>query len=774
MTLPTYFHFGENSRHALIYGVNQVSDAVKVTLGPKGRHVCIEQKSGSPIVTKDGVTVARAIAENGTSESGAQLVNQVAETTSHAAGDGTTTAIILAQALLSEGLMMVAAGVNPMLLKGGMERAVDKVAGEIRKLARPVETESIAQVGTISANGDIRIGRLIADAVEKVGRDVVITVESSDTSETFLTIVEGLQFESGYLSPYFITDAESLKAELKDCFVLIYPEKISALAQLLPLLEQIAKQGQPLLIIAEDLDGEALATLVVNNLRGTIKVCAVKPPGFGDQRKYLLEDIAILTGGRVFTGELGIKLESIQLSDLGKVKKAVVAKDKTVLTEGAGTIDAREARVRQLRAQIERMSSDYDREKLQERVAKLTGGIAVIKVGGTTESEMKERRDRVEDAVRAAQAAIDGGIIPGGGVAFIRARQALSTMRYDDADENAGLEVVRRALDAPLWHIADNAGHNGSIVVDNVMRTLHPNFGFNAASETYGDMLQMGVVDPAKVALSALYNAASISGMMISTELLVSETVRDSRLPSYKQSHYASRRPAAQTRVSGQTSMQTRQMDYVSMDGSASDSSLTWSNNSLAFTDKLTSRPVESEQFGLLDAREPESKRGVAAPGFFFELEGEGAFGDAVEYSADVDLVFDYDVVDANALIQVYGKNLPGPQHDVDLGIAIIPKGFTFRDDAKVWYRIAEVRRGQMKRTAFYLRAAGGPVEEAGFYITFDVRGNILYQFNVPVRLVSDIKQEANRQKDPGIQRVLDLDLDQLIAEKEQLELRVG
>jgi chaperonin GroEL len=516
--------YGEESRRNLLAGVNRLADAVKVTLGPKGRNVVIEKKFGSPTITKDGVTVAKEIElEDKLENTGAQMVREVASKTSDVAGDGTTTATVLAQAIFREGVKTVAAGASPMSLKRGIEKAVEKAVAEIRRLSKPVKEEAVAQVGTISANGDATIGQLIADAMKNVGKDGVITVEESKTLETTLDIVEGMQFDRGYLSPYFVTDPERMEAALEDCMILIHEKKISSMKDLLPLLEQVARQGKPLLIIAEDVEGEALATLVVNKLRGTLQVCAVKAPGFGDRRKAMLGDIAILTGGKAVTEDLGIKLENIQLGDLGKAKKIVVDKDNTTIVEGAGKSAEIEGRVRQLRAQIEETTSDYDREKLQERLAKLVGGVAVIKVGAATETELKEKKARVEDAMHATKAAVEEGIVPGGGVAFIRAQKALIGFETDNDDENIGVGIVRRALEEPLRQIVQNAGFEGAVVVEKVKADKNNNFGFNAESEEYGDMLKMGVVDPTKVTRSALQNAASIAGLLLTTEAIVSE-----------------------------------------------------------------------------------------------------------------------------------------------------------------------------------------------------------------------------------------------------------
>jgi chaperonin GroEL len=520
--------YHEDARHALLRGVNQLADAVRVTLGPKGRNVVIDKKFGSPTITKDGVTVAKEIDLKDPLENlGARMVREVASKTSDVAGDGTTTATVLAQAIIREGSKNVAAGANPMGIKRGIEKAVEAMVEELKSLSRPVSGDAIAQVGTISANSDTTIGKIIAEAMEKVGKDGVITVEEAKTMETSLEVVEGMQFDRGYLSPYFVTDPERMEAVLENPLILIHEKKISNLKDLLPLLERVAQAGQPLLIIAEDVEGEALATLVVNKLRGTLKVAAVKAPGYGDRRKAMLEDIAILTGGRAITEDLGIKLENIRLEDLGKAKKVTIDKDNTTIVEGAGTKKAIEGRVKQIRTQIEETTSDYDREKLQERLAKLVGGVAVIKVGAATETEMKEKKARVEDAMHATKAAVEEGIVPGGGVALIRAATALDKLLKDnkdlDQDERLGVEIIRRASEEPLRWIAQNAGFEGSIVAEKVKESKDKNYGFNAQTETYEDLVKAGVIDPTKVVRTALQNAASIASLLLTTEALVSE-----------------------------------------------------------------------------------------------------------------------------------------------------------------------------------------------------------------------------------------------------------
>jgi len=525
--------YGEESRRSVLAGVSRLADAVKVTLGPKGRNVVIEKKFGSPTITKDGVTVAKEIElEDKLENTGAQMVREVASKTSDVAGDGTTTATVLAQSIFKEGVKTVAAGAGPMALKRGIDKAVDKVVEEIQKLSKPIKGEAIAQVGTISANGDATIGKLIAEAMEKVGKDGVITVEESRTLETSLEVVEGMQFDRGYLSPYFVTDPERMECVLEDAMILIHEKKISSMKDLLPLLEQVARQGKPLVVIAEDVEGEALATLVVNKLRGTLQVCAVKAPGFGDRRKAMLQDIATLTGGKAITEDLGIKIESIQLQDLGRAKKIVVDKDNTTIVEGAGKRADIEGRVKQIRAQIEETTSDYDREKLQERLAKLVGGVAVIRVGAATETELKEKKARVEDAMHATKAAVEEGIVPGGGVAFIRAQKALEGYQLENDDENIGIGIVKRALEEPLRQIAQNAGYEGAVVVDKVRQDKNSNYGFNAETEEYGDMLKMGVVDPTKVTRSALQNASSIAGLLLTTEAVVSEIPEKEKAPA--------------------------------------------------------------------------------------------------------------------------------------------------------------------------------------------------------------------------------------------------
>jgi chaperonin GroEL len=515
--------YGEDSRHAILRGVNGLADAVKVTLGPKGRNVVIDKKFGSPTITKDGVTVAKEIDLKDPIENmGAQMVREVASKTSDIAGDGTTTATVLAQAIFREGLKMVTAGANPMELKRGIEKAVEVVTEQLKKLSKPVSGEMIAQVGTISANSDENIGKIIAEAMEKVGKDGVITVEEAKSMETSLEVVEGMQFDRGYLSAYFVTDPERMEVVLENPVILIHEKKISSMKDLLPLLEQVARGGRPLVIIAEDVDGEALATLVVNKLRGTLQVAAVKAPGFGDRRKAMLEDIAILSGGRAITEDLGIKLENIKMEDLGKAKKVTIDKDNTTIVEGAGSQSAIEGRVKQIRTQIEDTTSDYDREKLQERLAKLVGGVAVIKVGAATETEMKEKKARVEDAMHATKAAVEEGIVAGGGVALLSSSKALESLKVD-GDQKVGVDIVRRAIEAPLRWIAQNAGQEGSIVVQRVKEKGDASYGYNAATDKYEDLVKSGVIDPTKVVRSALQNAASIASLLLTTEAMVSE-----------------------------------------------------------------------------------------------------------------------------------------------------------------------------------------------------------------------------------------------------------
>jgi chaperonin GroEL len=515
--------YSENSRQAILRGVNQLADAVKVTLGPKGRNVVLEKKFGGPTITKDGVTVAKEIELKDPLENmGAQMVREVASKTSDIAGDGTTTATILAQAIFREGVKSVAAGANPMALKRGIERAVEIVVEEIKKASKPVSGEMIAQVGSISANGDATIGNTIAEAMQKVGKDGVITVEESKTMTTELQTVDGMQFDRGYLSPYFITDPDRMEVVLEDPYILIHEKKISNMKDLLPVLEQIARSGKPLLVIAEEVEGEALATLVVNKLRGTLNACAVKAPGFGDRRKAMLEDISILTGGKAIMEETGIKLEGVRLDDLGRAKRVTVDKDNTTLVDGAGSQKAIEGRIKQLRAQIEETTSDYDREKLQERLAKLAGGVAVIKVGAATETEMKEKKARVEDALHATRAAVEEGIVPGGGVALLRARHALDNLKAE-GDEQIGVEIIKRACEEPVRQIVGNSGYEGAIVIEKVKTNSDANYGFNAATSQYEDLVKAGVIDPAKVTRSALQNASSIAALMLTTEALIAE-----------------------------------------------------------------------------------------------------------------------------------------------------------------------------------------------------------------------------------------------------------
>jgi len=519
--------YSDNSRQAILRGVNQLSDAVKVTLGPRGRNVVLEKKYGGPTITKDGVTVAKEIELKDPLENmGAQMVREVASKTSDIAGDGTTTATILAQAIYREGIKAVTAGANPMAIKRGIDKAVEVAVEEVKKLSKPVSGDMIAQVGSISANSDTTIGNIIAEAMKKVGKDGVITVEESKTMVTELQTVDGMQFDRGYLSPYFVSDAQRMECVFEDPYILIHDKKISNMKDLLPILEQIARAGKPLLVIAEEVEGEALATLVVNKLRGTLSACAVKSPGFGDRRKAMLEDISLLTGGKAIMEETGIKLEGIKLEDLGRAKRVTVDKDTTTIVDGGGSQKDIEGRIKQLRAQIEETTSDYDREKLQERLAKLAGGVAIIKVGAATETEMKEKKARVEDALHATRAAVEEGIVPGGGVALLRASVALQALKAD-GDEQFGVTIVRRACEEPVRQIVLNCGTEGAVVVEKIKTNKDPNFGFNASTERYEDLVKAGVIDPTKVTRTALQNAASIASLMLTTEAMICEVAEE-------------------------------------------------------------------------------------------------------------------------------------------------------------------------------------------------------------------------------------------------------
>jgi chaperonin GroEL len=519
--------YSDHSRQAILRGVNQLAEAVKVTLGPRGRNVVLEKKFGGPSITKDGVTVAKEIELKDPLENmGAQIVREVASKTSDVAGDGTTTATILAQAIFREGVKAVTAGANPMAVKRGIDKAVEVAVEEIKKLSRPVSGDMIAQVGRISANSDSTIGDVIAEAMKKVGKDGVITVEEAKTMTTELETVDGMQFDRGYLSPYFVTDPDRMEAVLEDPYILIHEKKIGSMKDILPVLEQIARVGKPLLLISEEVEGEALATLVVNKIRGTLNVCAVKAPGFGDRRKAMLEDISILTGGKAIMEETGIRLESVKLEDLGSARRVTVNKDNTTIIDGKGDQKAVEGRIKQLRNQVEETTSDYDREKLQERLAKLAGGVAIIKVGAATETEMKEKKARVEDALHATRAAVEEGIVPGGGIALLRAAIAVGNMKLE-GDEQFGVTIVRRACEEPIRQIVDNGGAEGAVVVDKIRNQNEPNFGYNASTDEYEDLVKAGVIDPAKVTRSALQNAASIASLMLTTEAMICSVVDD-------------------------------------------------------------------------------------------------------------------------------------------------------------------------------------------------------------------------------------------------------
>jgi len=526
--------YSEQARASILKGVNQLADAVKATLGPKGRNAILDKKFGAPTITKDGVTVAKEVElKNPYENMGAQLVREVASKTSDTAGDGTTTATVLAQAIYREGAKNITAGGNPMEIKRGIDRAVEAVVVELKKLSKPCQAKTeISQVGTISANNDKTIGDLIAEAMEKVGKDGVITVEEAKSMTTSLDVVEGMQFDRGYISPYFVTNAERMEASVEEPLILINEKKVSSMKDLLPLLEQVAKMGRPLVIIAEEVEGEALATLVVNKLRGTLNVAAVKAPGFGDRRKAMLEDIAILTGGQVISEDLGLKLENVKLTDLGRAKRVTIDKDNTTIVEGQGDSKKIEARVKQIKAQIQETTSDYDREKLQERLAKIVGGVAVINVGAATETEMKEKKARVEDALHATKAAVEEGIVPGGGVALLRCVQALDNLKGVPAEQQVGVNIVKRALEEPIRQIVQNAGMEGSVVVDKVRQEKSPGHGFNAANEEYVDMLKAGIIDPTKVTRCALQNAASVAGLMLTTEVMITDLPEEKKEPA--------------------------------------------------------------------------------------------------------------------------------------------------------------------------------------------------------------------------------------------------
>ncbi|MFZ0063188.1 MAG: chaperonin GroEL [Pyrinomonadaceae bacterium] len=759
---------GEDSRSALLRGIDQLADAVKVTLGPKGRNVVLAKKFGSPTITKDGVTVAKEIELKDPLENmGAQMVREVASKTSDVAGDGTTTATVLTQLIFREGMKAVSAGANPMAIKRGIDRAVARSVEEIDRLSKPIKGDAIIHIGTISANGDLRIGELIAEAIRKVGKDGVISIEESKTMETALQVVEGMQFDRGYLSPYFITDPERMEADLENPLILIYEKKISAAAELLPLLEAVSQAGKPLLIISEDVDGEALAMLVVNKLRGTLKVAAVKAPAFGDRRAAMLEDIATLTGGTVIREDIGKRLENVTLDDLGRAKKITIDKDNTTIIEGAGTRTSINDRVRGLRVQIEDTTSDYDREKLQERLAKLVGGVAVIKVGAATETELKEKKARVEDAMHATRAAIEEGIVPGGGVALLRAQRGLNELELEDEDEVIGVEIIGRALEEPMWQIAQNAGHEGAVVIRRVLARSDPNFGFNAATEKFENLVSAGIIDPAKVTRTALQNAASIAGMMLTTEALVSDFSETKSEPPgvSAASHQANRLRQTSRSRSGYRYERKRWQSAIKPDeyvfrmidkgetkfriedgvvgtefedidrgqsseppsgpysGDESSEADSGSEPQTAASAEVASDPPagggggdapgepegpELEETQPVDPDMEVHEAAFTPPSvFYFALEGDRVKSDVVEYAADVDLVFDYGALTAKALGTVKGGSLDEARASgTEFGISVIPQGLSFRKADERWYKVARFEQGRLLEQIRFLLTA--------------------------------------------------------------------
>jgi chaperonin GroEL len=720
--MPKEIIWGRESRAAFLRGIDQLADAVKITLGPKGRNV-IDKKFGSPTITKDGVTVASEIKVNDAFENmGAQMVREVGSRTSNEAGGGTTTATVLAQVIFREGLQAIAAGANPMAVKRGIEKAVERSCEEISRLSTPMIDDDIIHIGTISANGDSSIGEFIAEAMSKVGKDGVISVEESHTIETTLEIVDGMQFDRGYLSPYFITDQERLETILENPLILIYEKKLSATRELHALLEQVSRAGKPILIIAEDLEMDALGTLVVNKLRGTVNVAAVKAPGFGDGRAAMLEDIASVTGGTVIREGIGLKLEDLKLDDLGQAKKVVIDKDNTTIVEGAGGQVRINERMKALRTQMEQTASDYDREKLERRLSKLARGVAVIRVGATTETKLKEKKARVEDAMHATRAAIEEGTVPGGGVALLRAQQGLYNLTLEDNDEVVGVEIVGRALEEPIWQIAQNAGLDGAVVVQRVLTQKNPNFGFNAATEKFEDLVKAGIIDPAKVTRTALQNAASIAGLMLTTEALVPEGVEDEPdIPS----------PS----TGGQ--------------GTSEDPEISHSHSGFRYTGGIKTRiddPVEK------------APNGGPKPVFYFLLEGERVEGDVVEYGADVDLVFNYGLLAQTARIILKGTELEHARATgAEFGLSVIPRGFSFRKDDERWYKVGRFHNGELvEPVRFLLKAKEAQEsivdddelparkedeEQTGFYISFHFLGHIQYSFGLPVRLVKSLTE---------------------------------
>jgi len=734
---------GDDSRDALLRGVEQLADAVKVTLGPKGRNVVLGKKFGSPIITKDGVTVAKEIElKNPLENMGASMVREVASKTADNAGDGTTTATVLAGAIFREGIKAVAAGANPMGLKRGIDKAVERIVEEISRLARPIRSEAIRQVATISANSDSAIGEIIYEAITKVGKDGVITVQESNTIETSLEVVEGMRFDRGYLSPYFVTDPERMEATLTETLILIYEKKISATAELLPLLEQVAKAKKQLLIMAEDVDGEALALLVVNKLRGTVQVAAVKAPGFGDRRQAMLEDIAVLTGGTVIREDLGRKLENVTLAELGSAKIVTIDKDNTTIVEGSGDQKMINDRVRSIRAQIEDSTSDYDREKLQERVAKLAGGVAVIRVGAVTETELKEKKARVEDAVHATQAAIEEGVVPGGGVAFLRAQWCLDKLLVEDRDEIAGVEIVGRAMEEPMWQIAQNAGFEGGTVVQRVLAKREPNFGFNGATGKFENLIKAGIIDPAKVTRMALQNAGSIAGLMLTTEAMVSDAVEAE--PQAEMT--------IQSEIKGRVRLRSRsgyRYRYipdsyeVAMSGA----------DSIGYGDEPEA-PVAFAGPGDTRTRKTRSPRKTKSDEvFYFALEGDQdhVLGNAVVFGANIDLVFDYGVLTDSALGTVTGSSIDNAvSTGTPFGISVIPKGLSFRKPDDPWYQVAHFANGKLTaQLRFHLKAHTAKKlakenlqSETGLYVTFYFLGHAQYSFSIPIKLVAHLDEK--------------------------------